>query len=99
MCCTPVTWVVRLDAGAAQGMGSRLITKTCLWMCRRYSSEILPHPSCLLSGLEECLADMPGRKFPEYSALMGNFKRRSQLGAGNPKINLIDRNLVFNNTI
>lgn len=42
---------------------------------------------------------MPGRKFPEYPALMGNFKRLSQTVVGNPKIDLIDGNLVFVNTI
>jgi len=35
MCYRPVPWVVRLDAGAAQWVDSRLITKTHLWMCRR----------------------------------------------------------------
>lgn len=51
MCHIPVAWVVRLDAGAAQGMDSRLITKTRLWICRRYFSKIPPHPPSLVFGL------------------------------------------------
>lgn len=48
---------------------------------------------------EKGLAGKTARKFTEYPDLAGNVKKFSQTGGRNPKINLIESNLMFANTI